>query len=441
MSISAFSVSVLPLRRGRVLKKPAVLSISVAVALLSHILFLLFLPRDLQRTSSPDYVTFYGPVASTLVAGGGFFLASKPALLYPCGLPILYAATFRIADALHIARNMGLRILEALVLALTSLLVSLLALVTMSWRVSLAASIIWSTYPFHLWLTKQPDPTSVFSLLLLLAVFSFVSWSIEGHRPVQYGAMLGLVLGSAALIKPLAIALPVVFAVLACICIVPCRRRQRAIFSICMFVAFLLPISPWELWARKVSGQWIPLCTNGPNVLIDGLTLGTVRDLKPGWMPQDVRALTQDAVKHYGDLKTTRSIANFVIAKIRKEPKVVAELFLVKAARSWYGNESHTFEKWVVLLQMFYLPFVIFGAREMFKGNRQQRNLLSIIAAVVLYFWAVATFTALPELRYLVPAMSLVMIVAAVAFDALAIQCSHNHSGARSPARILLQEE
>jgi hypothetical protein len=186
-----------------------------------------------------------------------------------------------------------------LLLTLTSVLVSLLELPILSWRVAWVASAMWSTYPFHVWLTKQPDPTSVFSLLLLFAVLPFVRWSTDGRRGVQYGCLVGLILGIASLIKPIAIALPIIFAGLACFCVIPCQPRQRALLSFCMVVAYLLPISPWEVWAREVSGQWIPLCTNGPNVLIDGLTLGTVRGVKPVWMPQNVRALTQDAVEHY----------------------------------------------------------------------------------------------------------------------------------------------
>lgn len=444
MGISAFRVSAQSSRLGRLFRQSSslqqkllLLLISGVVALLSHVLFLLLLPSDLKRTPSPDYVKFYEPVAQTLASGGGFFLASKPALLYPCGIPVMYAATFRAADTLHIARSRGLRILEALLLTLTSVLVSLLALQILSWRVALVASAMWSTYPFHLWLTKQPDSTSAFSLLLLFGVLLFVRWSTDGRRYVQYGCLVGLILGIAALIKPIAIALPVIFAGLACVCVIPCRPRQRALFSFCLVVAYLLSISPWELWAREVGGQWIPLCTNGPNVLIDGLTLGTVRGVKPVWMPQNVLALTQDAVEHYKDLKTTGSIANFVIAKIRKDPKVVAQLLVIKAARSWYGNESHAFEKWVVVIQLLYLPFVIFGVREMSRGGRQHTNFLLIVAAIALYFWAMTTLTALPELRYLVPAMSFVMIIAAVAFDTLAINCFQRLSSTRHKTKVV----
>ncbi len=306
----------LPSRQSTKRQKRALLLLtSAAVALASHLVFLLVLPSSWQRNQSADYHTYYEPVAQSLASGGGFLLASKPALLYPCGIPLMYAATFYVSDTLHIARSTGLRLLEAMLLTLTSMLVSLVALFVWNVRVALVASAMWSTYPFHLWLTKQPDPSSAFALLLLCCVFLFVRWSAEGHRSMQYGSLVGLMLGIAALIRPIGIALPILVAVLAWICVIPCRPRQRALFSFCMILAYLLSISPWELWARKVSGGWIPLGTNGPNVLIDGLTFGTVRGLKPVWMPQRVRVLTQDAVEHQKDLKTTRGIARIFFSE------------------------------------------------------------------------------------------------------------------------------
>lgn len=411
--------------------KARLLSISAALALMCHILMLLLLPASLRRPPSPDYVKFYEPVAQALASGGGFYLESKPALLYPCGIPIMYATTYVLADMLHISRGTGLRIMEALLLTLTSVLVCMVAMLIFSWRVALVASLAWSAYPFQLWLTQQPDSTSAFTLLLLCGVLLFVMWLSHGQRSVRYGCFVGLILGIAALLKPIAIGLAAIFAALACICVVPCRPRQRALFSLWVVFAFLVAIAPWEVWAREAGGEWIPLCTNGPNALIDGLTLATVRGVKPVWMPLGVRALMQDAVAHYPDLKTTSSIARFLIAKTREEPTVVAQLFLIRAARSWYGNESHSFEGWVGLIQLLYLPFVIFGARKMSRGDSKQRNFLWIVAAIVLYFWGMTTFTALPDLRYLVPSMSLVMIVAAVAFDALATRCLRRLSSPR----------
>ena len=130
-------------------------------------------------------------------------------------------------------------------------------------------------------------------------------------------------------------------------------------------------------------------------------------------MPDAVRALTQDAVVHYQNLKTTPSILRFLITQARVKPIAVLELFSLKAVRSWYGSESHRFEKAVAIIQLCYLPFVVLGLRRAWKGSRKQRNFVIVALGIVVYFWAMTVFTALPLLRYMVPAVSLLIICAA----------------------------
>jgi 4-amino-4-deoxy-L-arabinose transferase-like glycosyltransferase len=362
-------------------------------------------------------------MAKNLLAGKGLFLGSKPALLYPPGIPLAYAATFWISDHLPISRGTGLRILEGLFIVATSALLAIVAMRFFDWRIALSASILWSTYPFHLWLTKQPDPTTGFAMLLLTAALVFFVWSRNGRNPALYGALSGVTLGVASLVKPFNIAMPAVFVGLAWICAVPCLPRRRILFSCCLVLAYLLPILPWEIWAWRTGGHWIPLCTNAPNVAIDGITFGTVRGAVPTALPQRVQALTADAVAHSKQLKTTASIASFMVTKIKQEPVAVAQLYLIKAARSWYSNESHTFEHWIVLIQLFYLPFVVIGARTVWQGSREQKNFFLVAIAITLYFWTMTTTAALAILRYMVPALTLLMVFVAVALQALATSC------------------
>ncbi len=403
-------------------QRTMLLAISGIVAILAHATFLLLLPAAWQKNQSSDYVEYYEPVAQKLAAGAGLVLGSKPALRYPPGIPMLYAATFWISDSLDISHGAGLRIFQSLFVIASGVLVGVVAMRFLSLRIALAASILWSTYPFHLWLTKQPDASAIFSTLLLLGVFLFLLWSTDGCHAVLYGFLLGFILAIIALIKPFGIALPAVFMGLAWMCTAPCRPRHRGRFSFCVLVAYLLLISPWEVWAWRVSGHWIPLCTNGPNALIDGLTFGTVRGLKQVPMPESVRTLTEDAVAHAKQLRTTTSIANFMVVQIRERPESVIKLFLVKAVRSWYSNESHTLEKWVAVIQLFYLPFVIFGMRIVWRGGRQHKNFLLVAMGITLYFWMMTVITALPILRYMVPTVSLLMVFAAAALEHVAMQ-------------------
>jgi len=272
---------------------------------------------------------------------------------------------------------------------------------------------MWSTYPFQLWLTKQPDASSVLTTLLLSAVLLFMLWSNQPAGSVYYGLAVGGVLAIAALLKPICIALPIVFVCLASLCSEDAQLRRRWLFSLSVVVAYVSLLLPWEVWAWRASGHVVPLCINGPNALIDGLTFGTVRGLRPISMPAPVHVLVQDAVTHYQNLKTTSNIVHFIITQVQERPISVIELFLLKAVRSWYGSESHSFEKAVAIIQLCYLPLVVLGVRRTWGGSREQRVFLVVTMGIVMYFWAMTVFTAMALLRYMIPGISVLSVCAA----------------------------
>lgn len=398
------------------------LFLSALVALSAHILFLMALPPRFQRDQSGDNFRYYYPVATNLVAGRGLALRSQPALTYPPGIPMLYAATFWVSDVTGIDRSLGMRLQQAFFAMISAILVGLVAMPLFGWRIAAIATVLWSTYPFNLWLTKQPDPTPLLAALLLVSAFLFQRWLNNSRRWTRYGVLLGGTFAIAALTKPSTIALPILFVVLVWVCQIETTRGNRLLLSLCIVITYLVLLLPWEIWAQHVSGKWIPLCTNGPNVLIDGLTFGTERGLKPVAAPEGVRALMQDAIMRYPQLKTSGSIAMFVLMQVRTRPLVLAELFLIKGARTWYGIESHTGETGVILIQLCYLVALPFGLRMAWRGSSAQRNFVLVAVGIVAYFWVMTVFFALPLLRYMVPATCFFLIAIAVAIDATVAQ-------------------
>ena len=396
------------------------LSLSAVVALVAHLLFLLLLPQPWRRNQSSDYIQYYEPVAQSLIAGNGFYLHSKPALTYPPGIPMLYAAAFWAARKVDLSEANALRIVGGFLLTVSAVLVCLLAMRFFRWRVALLASGLWSTYPFHLWLTKQPDATSLFSVLLLTSALLFFAWSSKTQNGIRYGVLLGLILGVTALVKPFSIGLPLAFVALAGVSPISGQRRSRIVFSACLLITFAATISPWEIWAWHVGGHWIPLCTNGANALIDGLTFGTERGLPQVALPEGARALVRDAASHYPQLKSTSSIAHYILTRVRQTPIAILELLLVKAARSWFGNESHTLERWIAIIQLVYLPFLLLGARTVWKyGDAPQKNFALLAIVFTAYFWIMTTVTAEAILRYMVPVNCLLVVFVAVSFELL----------------------
>lgn len=398
------------------------LSSSAVVALVAHLLFMLLLPQSWRRNQSDDYKLYYEPVAESLIAGNGFYLHSKPALTYPPGIPVLYASAFWAARQVGFSEATALRVLEGFFLTLSAMLVCVLGMRFFRWRVAFLASALWSTYPFHLWLTKQPEATSLFSVLLLSSALLFFAWSSNTRNGVRNGMLLGLILGISALIKPFSIGLPFVFVALAGGSWIRAERRSRIVFSACLMITYAATIAPWEIWASHVKGRWIPLCTNGPNALIDGIAFGTERGLPQIALPQGARALVADAAAHYPQLKSTGSIAHFMLHKVRETPIAVLELVSVKAARSWFANETHMLERWIAVIQLFYLPFLLWGIRSVWKyGDAAQKNFALLAAALTAYFWIMTTVTAEAILRYMVPVTCLLMMFVAISFESLSL--------------------
>jgi len=384
------------------------------------VVFIRFLPAPWQPNKGSDYRVFYEPVAQQLAAGRGFYLPSgKPALKYPPGIPMVYGATFWLADRAGVKHETGMAALQALLMILSGVLVTALALPSYGARIALLACVLWSTYPFHLWLTKQPSGDTLVCFLLLAAVFAFMQWSANGRAALLWGSVCGALLGFTALSKPFNIALPAVFLVLAWICSVPCSRRKRLVFSLAVLLAFALSLSPWEIWAWRVTGHVIPLCTNGPATVADGVTFGVYRKgVHPRpQLPSNVAALVDDLATHREELKSSGGIARLLLANLREKPVAVASLFLTKAVQCWYGNDSHSHEHWTALIQLLYLPLFVVGAWLVRLRGRPEKNFFLIAAGITLYYWAMTIVAAPAIVRYMVPAIGLLMALAADAAE------------------------
>jgi 4-amino-4-deoxy-L-arabinose transferase-like glycosyltransferase len=409
-----------PPRRSVVL-----LTLCALTAVSAHIIFVRFLPAPWEAGHSADFRTYYGPVAERLTEGKGLSLPSgKPAVRYPPGIPLLYGATFWTAQKLSVSNASGTRILQGAFVVAGAILIASIAFAIFPSRIALLASLLWSTYPLQLWLTRQPSGMNAFCVLLLLCVFLFLRWARSGRYAFLYGGLVGATLGLTSLVKPFAIALPIVFGLLAWLCSVPCHWRKRVLFSVCVVVMYVMVISPWEIWARRATGRWIPLSTDGPAAMIDGLSFGLVRHSKSEVpLPADVRSVARDVAQHGRQLTNAGSAVRFVIGEARERPTSVAHLFLIKAVRSWYGNDSHTHEKWIALIQLLYLPLVLFGARLAWIHGKGTRNFVLVAGALTLYYWAVTTFVALSIVRYMIPASALLMILAGSGLECAVAYC------------------
>lgn len=333
------------------------------------------IPALLGTITVTDYETFYRPVGESIARGDGLRLpGGEPAVRYPPGFPLL------------VATQLPPRLLNALAMTGSAVLLFLIARGMAGERAGWIAAALWALYPPNWALLAAPFSEPSFSFLLYLALW------LHGR---DRGWSTGLALGLAMLIRPIAILLPLVFLT---------RRQALPILAAC-----LLTILPWEIWAYQQTGRWIPLATSGAETLLDGLMLAS-NDRKgyrgPVALPDAARQVSLEVEAHARELQSPPDVAAFLL---RQDPAGVTQLMAVKALRTWYATDSGRLE---ILLLALQAVIVALAAASWRRARRPDWRLL----AVIVYFWAM-TVAAYSMLRYMLPAMGLVLALAAVALQ------------------------
>ncbi len=395
--------------RGFAARRPLLLV--AAAALCVDLLFLLLLPGGWRIDESADFDDFYLPVAQSLLAGEGLVdRYGQPAVRYPPGYPFLVAAACGAADLS--GSEASLWLLGASVACFVATAVLLFQLASRTSRspaVAWLAALAWITYPPLLWLGKQPNSEMPFLVLFLAAL---VGWSRCLAPRAGPGVALeaGLLLGLAALIRPagLAVAVPLALVTLL-VHWLPGGRRLRT--ALLIVLGQLLVMAPWELFMHHHTGRWLPLSSGGRLSMLDGLTIA----VKPGRegppVGADVKALMQEIDDHRRQLRTPIDVARFLAPR---DKKTLLKLLAIKAARSWYATDSLRYEQLLLWMQALYLSLALAGAVVGWRQGGARRLLVVCAGLITAYFWGM-TILVLSILRYMVPAMALQLILAALA--------------------------
>lgn len=390
---------------------PAV-AVGVAAVVIA-LLFRLTLPAGAQANESADYTTFYEPVARSLLAGDGFtFRAGQPATAYPPGHPVMLAGVFWLAGVLGVSEGTALAVVAALVMGIGSALLWGVARRVWSPRAALLAPLLWMTYPFALWLTKQPNS----ELPFLVALFGawYVLWRAVLQRSRRWPLffLCGILVGIAMLIRPIAIGVGVLFGLLLWGTRRDLEPRVRAGVIGLLLLGNLVAVLPWEVWLYRQTSGVVLLSTNGPASIQDGLTFavnpGAQR--QPTQVSAGVAAVMQRVQARSGQLTSLGAVAAVMWAELRTHPIAVGELVALKAARSWYGTDSGRQETAIPLIQAVYLLIFLAASYAAWTRGGPARQLTVGVWLLVLYFWGM-TVLALSILRYMVPAIGLLFLL------------------------------
>jgi 4-amino-4-deoxy-L-arabinose transferase-like glycosyltransferase len=393
------------------MKKFRISLLVFAFSAIVTVAFWAVLPKSWRVNESSDFTYFYEPVARQILNGRGATLpGGEPALRYPPGHPMLLAIVFGISEVLGMQQTTALAAWILLCTSLSSTLLFLLASQVFDLHTGLISAVLWITYPFQLWLTKQPNSEIPFTMLFFASVLLFWRGRLSPKRYWLSDLGTGFLAGLAALIRPIAIGLAPIYAVW----LLGQRSlawRARLVSSAILLAGFLVATGPWEAWVYAQSRQIIPLSSGGASSMWDGLTYALGGDQPASSrIPASAEALMINLMKQRSkpQAQSIGGLLSILYLETAQNPAGAFQLLGHKLARSWYGTESGRLEGLNLAVQAVYLLAIAWGGLALWQSKAAQRGYLLFAIVLTVYFWLM-TVSALSILRYMVPVMGVLI--------------------------------
>lgn len=405
-------------------KRVAVTAVFILSVLVS-LGFYLIVPSGLENDPKTDFATYYEPVARNLLAGRGYIQhVGEPnvSARYPPGFSLQIAASLWIANLLHIPERISLLIAAIVGMGLTSVLVFMFARSVWNVRFALLAASVWMTYPLALWLVNGQNGEVPFQAALYTGLYTLWRAVVrKSASPIAY-FLAGMLGGAAMLIRPIAIGIGLIMAAVIWFGGREFAVRRRLVLVTVLMLGNLAAIAPWEAFVYARTGKVVMLGTGGVVSLRDGLTFAiNTKGYRQGVsVPGDVEELMRDVLANYEQLQTVGDVGLIVGHELRERPVAVAKLFVIKAARSWYGTDTHRREPQVLLMQLIYLVFIALGSVAAWKAGGLSRRLVVMVWLVTCYFWGMNILST-GLARYTVPIMGLLFLLVPAALNRRAV--------------------
>jgi 4-amino-4-deoxy-L-arabinose transferase-like glycosyltransferase len=205
----------------------------------------------------------YASVAEQIYEHHRFALpnASSPYDWSP-GAPLFYGAVYIATGGVHPG---GVRILVALLSALTMVLVYLIGRRLAGPLAGLVGAGLLAVYPTTIYYSGKLMSEPLATLTLAGTVLSFM-WASDKGRKWWAWAIPGVLLGLTAFARPEYLAFVVIFGLLA-------LWRGGLLPAAVLVVAFALPVAPWAAHVSSVEGRFVPISTGGGKALFIGTYL------------------------------------------------------------------------------------------------------------------------------------------------------------------------
>lgn len=319
------------------------------------------------------------------------------------GYPLLIAACG--------ANVRAVRVVQSILDVSTIFAAYLLARRWLSPRASLFAALILVFDPFLIYFTGLILTETLFTALLAWGMLL-----LTRRGTVSY-LIGGLLLALAVLVRPGAMALPVVLGVLAALLNrrseEPYHSRWPLPVGTTMLLLTLIVLVPWAYRNHRVVGRWIWTSTNGGITSYDGFN----PDASGASDQSFVAAMPQ--LRSMSEVERDQYLAGRASEFIRTNPQRSMELAAIKVARTWSPwplSEQFSRPAYVIAASLFAVPFdllVLFG---LWGGKLPTSAKVFLIAPAV--YLTVAAAASVGSLRYRIPAELPMAVIAAAAASA-----------------------
>jgi 4-amino-4-deoxy-L-arabinose transferase-like glycosyltransferase len=392
----------------------------IALSIVTTTVFWAALPAQYATDDGTDFKQNYKPVAENIANGNGIVLDGQPATKLPPAYPILLAAVFKICGWLGVRPETGAAAVNLMGMAAVAVLLFWLGRLMFGQLAGLLGATFWMTYPFALWLTKQPNseiPFMVFLygglLLLYYLLFRRTRWRL-GYL------LCGVVFGLAMLTRPIAIGIGLPLAIFVWFASRKLNYRLRAVTLTVFLLGSVITVLPWEAWVYSKTGKVIPLSTSGVTNIREGLVFA-VNDTPhrvEGGVPQDVEAVMSDMWQRREEMRSLGGIAAVSWSEFQDHPIAMTKLLFLKVARSWYGTDTRRNEKIILAVQLVYLGLVAWALRIAWTRGKEWRMPTVLIMSLVAYFW-VMTVLVNSTFRYMLPATGAMFLLVGAALASI----------------------
>lgn len=402
-------------------------------------IFWMVLPARFRATENTDYVYYYEPVARNILKGAGVVSldGTTAAIRYPPGYPLLLTSIFFLSRQLRISEATGLSVFGILCMGLASVFIFQLTRSVWGILPALMSSLVWTTYPLALWYSQEPGTELPFIAIFYGAFCLFWYALLRRIRAWPIYFFIGLLIGFAMLIRPIAIGAGVLMGVILWLFASAIRPRLKLGLIAVLLFGNLVAVAPWEAWMYSKTGKVILLSNGGVPSIRDGLTYGVNSKgfRQGGGVPADVAEVMNDIQAKYGELRSLSDIAAIMSKELLMRPVAVLKLFLLKAVRSWYGTDSRRLETPLMLLQLIYLALILWATKASWKLGGTARTLTVSVWLVAFYFWGM-TIVALSISRYMLPAMGLLFMLLPALYGPARAKMKSRENGREVPGEV-----